>query len=307
MKHFQESFWEQESSAEFLFNQGGPYWHLYTPGHYQQTIFTSEEDFIAGMNITARTAFQSPRVGIYVHALMNNHVHFIMEGAEEDCMEFFNRFKTNLHTYFYRRSRVVDLSEFNYSLAAINNLKSMRNEIVYVGRNGYLARKDCCPFTYLWGSGWMYFNSLRDDLIMVPFASLGVKEKREICKSKDIDLPPGTMMFKGMIDCMSYCQIRKGERFFRDTHHYFNLLSKNWEAYSVIAKQIGERQVLTDEELYSAVVAICVKEYNQKSPSILNSAQKVELARKMKMDYNASNRQICNILNIKLANLDMLG
>lgn len=35
---------------------------------------------------------------------------------------------------------------------------------------------------------------------------------------------------------------------FRDAHQYFNLLSKNYEAYSEEARRLGDIVVLTDEE-----------------------------------------------------------
>lgn len=307
MKDSKKNFWESENHADFLFRQGGPYWHLYTPGLFQQTIFTSEEDFIFGMNLIGRCALFFPTIEIYVHTLMNNHLHFILSGRKELCLDFFARIKNGINTYLYKRGRPIDLDGFCCTLTEIEDLKAIRNEIVYVARNGYLVRKDCTPFSYFWGSGWMYFNPLRIDAPRRSYKSMTIREKREICKSKEIEIPEGVNTVKGMIDPLSYVKITKGEQFFRDAHHYFNLLSKNWEAYSSIAKQIGDNIMISDEELYSVVVAKSLKEFNQKRPSLLTVRQKHEMIQMMRDEYNASVRQISNILNIKPTDMEMLG
>jgi len=307
MNDFKKEFWESENRAEFLFAQGEPYWHLYTPGQYQQIIFATDEDFVYGMNLIARCALTSTEIRIYVHTLMNNHLHIILSGRKEACIGFFGRIRNHLITYFYKRERVVDLSGFHCSLAPIPDLRAMRNEIVYVARNGYLVRKECTPFTYLWGSGWAYFNDLRGDAPRIEYDKLTIREKRVLCKSKDIELPKGVKICKGMIDPLCYVSISEGESFFREAHHYFNLLSKNWEAYSEIARQIGENLMVTDQELYSAVVARSLREFNQKRLSLLTVEQKRKMAAIMREDFNASPRQISNILNIKEAQIGMLG
>ena len=85
---------------------------------------------------------------------------------------------------------------------------------------------------------------------------------------------------------------------FRDPHHYFNMLSKNWEAYSEIAKRLGDTITITDEEMYGAVCALSTKEFGCKNPRLLSPENKVMLARRMKSEYNASSKQIRSILKL---------
>ena len=63
---------------------------------------------------------------------------------------------------------------------------------------------------------------------------------------------------------------------------------------------------LTDEEMYAAISAICMKRYNVKQPSLLSGQHKVEMARCMHDEYNASKRQIRSILKITAELLDEL-
>jgi hypothetical protein len=63
---------------------------------------------------------------------------------------------------------------------------------------------------------------------------------------------------------------------------------------------------LTDDELYAAISVISRKRYNVAQPSLLPGRDKIELAKCMRNDYNASNRQIRSILKIQAELVDEL-
>ena len=293
-----ETFYNREQEAEFLFNSEGPFWHLYTPGNLTSIIFAESEDLKFAMNLIGQVAVRIPEVEVYTFEVMNNHLHLILAGVEAKCRHLFELLKEKLGRYLRSKGRAIDLARFECSMIRITDLKTLRNEIVYVNRNGYVARHDCTPFSYPWGAGAAFFNPFLSLIPKTPYNDLTIRQKRDICKSKEIDLPGNLMVHDGVILPSSFCAINKAERFFRDPHHYFSMLSKNWEAYSEIAKRLGESIIITDEEMYSAVVALSAKNYGVKNPSLLNPNQKIELAKLIKQDYNASNKQIKNILKL---------
>lgn len=293
-----ETFYNREQEAEFLFNSEGPFWHLYTPGNLNSIIFTDDKDLKFAMNLIGQVAARVPEVEIYTFEVMNNHLHFILAGEEAKCRYFFELLKEKLGRYLRVKGRSIDLSGFECSMIRIPDLKTLRNEIVYTNRNGYVARHDCTPFSYPWGAGACMFNPFLNLIPKTEYSALTIRQKREICKSKDIDLPGNLMVHSGVILPSSYCAIKKAEQLFRDPHHYFNMLSKNWEAYSEVAKRLGDTVVITYEEMYSAVAALSAKNYGVKNPSFLNPNQKIELAKLIKHEYNASNKQIKNILKL---------
>lgn len=136
--------------------------------------------------------------------------------------------------------------------------------------------------------------------------SLSVRYRRSICHSKETTMSDRIKVLNDIIIPTSYCYICDGERFFRDAHHYFNLLSKNYEAYSEISKKLSDSIFLSDEEIFSVVCAISVKDYAVKQPSLLSSTDKIEIAKKMHFDYNASNKQIQRILKLDVAIIESL-
>ena len=293
-----ETYFDKEQEAEYLFNSNGPFWHMYTPGNMTSIIFSQEEDFIFGMNLIAQAAAKFPDVKIYTFEIMNNHLHFILSGEEYRCRQMFCKIKERLNRYLKTKGLAPDFSRFDCSLVRITDLKMLRNEIIYVNRNGYVARHDCTPFTYPWGAGAAFFNNIIRLIPSTRYSELTIRQKREICKSKDIDLPGDLKVYNGVILPSSYCILKKAEQMFRDPHHYFNLLSKNWEAYSEIAKRLGDTITITDEEMYGAVCALSTKEFGCKNPRLLSPENKVMLARRMKSEYNASSKQIRSILKL---------
>lgn len=288
------NFARQEDYCEYLFNSLGPFWHVCTPGNLQECIFVNDSDYRVGVNSAALT--KGPVV-IYASTVMSNHLHDIVGGERDKVLDAFERRKRLIQRYVKGTGRSVDLKHFNSSLIPIESLKVLRTEIVYVHRNGYLAHPSYTPFSYPWSSGRHYFNPGLD-ADGVPFASLPYKSKRMLCRGRILPLPDDWIIKDGIISFKSFVDIQCGERFFRDSHQYFSLLSKNYEAYSETAKRLGELIFLTDDELFSAVCSLCLKTYGQSRPSALAPDEKLSVAVEMKKRYNASNGQIRRILRL---------
>ena len=58
--------------------------------------------------------------------------------------------------------------------------------------------------------------------------------------------------------------------------------------------------------MYSAVCMLCMKLYDVKNPAQLTTKDRIEMARRIKQDYNASNRQIRSILKLDKTTVDQL-
>lgn len=299
------SFSEKESLCEFRFRERGPLWHLTTPGMFQEVLFINDNDFKYGMSLTAICAAESGVI-IIAHTVMGNHVHDIVEGTRQSCILFMSRQRERLQRYLKGQGREVGLSAFECDPIPITGLKMLRNEIVYVHRNGYVVNPSYTPFSYLWGTGPYYFNPLARTDDGVPFSSLAYKQRREVFHGRIHDLPEGYRFRNGMMYPPSYCDIEAGEMMFRDAHQYFSLLTKNGEAYSEEARRFGDTVVLTDEEMYPAMLAECRKRFGIRKPSELSLKEKVEVAKIMHNDYAASNSQIQRILNLDLQTVNSL-
>ena len=299
MKDFIENdrakFARREEECEFLFNSQGPFWHLCTPGTEQEIIFATPSDYEVG--VTSAAVSLDETVRMLAMAVMSNHLHDILAGARDRCLSYFDHRMQRIKRYLTRSGRKVDLHNFSPILIPIESLSALRNEIVYVNRNGYVAHSRHTPFSYPWSSGMYYFNPAACSG-GIPYDFLPYESKRKVTHSRIMELSDDYRVKNDMIHIPSFVRIHEGEAFFRDAHHYFSLLSRNYEAYGEVAKRLGDQVFLTDDELFSAVCTICRKEYGQTRPAALAPNEKITIAVQMKQSFNATNGQIRRILRL---------
>ena len=301
-----QPFYIKESQCEYRFNNNGPFWHLFTPGATTEILFVNNDDFKYVMNLMGIGAVKFPDIRIITFEVMDNHLHIIIAGKKIRCFALFDFMKLRLNRYMKNSKRIVDLSGFNASLIPIDNLTALRNEIVYVNRNGYLASSQFTPYTYPWGAGYLFFNKISDYIHTVSYNSLTIREKFSICRSKDIELTENIRIVDNVIMPSSYCHVSEAEQYFIDAHQYFAFLSKKYEAYSEVAKRLKDTIFMSDAELYPAICHLCFKRYNINHPTLLSAAAKIEVAKLMHSEYNATNNQIRRILKLDNSYIESL-
>ncbi len=289
----------REENCEDEFLSKGPFWHLCTPGERQEMIFKTEEDYKFGVTSSALALHETNESGrsvkLYAFAVMSNHIHELLSGAKEDCLEYFRIRKAKLKRGL---SSDLDLSSFECRLIEINSLKHFRYEIAYINRNGFVNNPRETPFSYEWSSGRYYFNPVSREIPLIKATQLAYREKQRVLRSRASSASENLLVYDGYVSPLCFCEISNGEAMFQTAHKYFSYISKSVEAYSSIAKELGDRIFLNDEEMFSVVYRKSRELYNADSPKLLPKEQKLELARMMHYSYNASNTQIQRILKL---------
>ena len=296
---------QREQNCEFLFLNGGPYWHLCTDGRSVEIICDSDEDYKYVMNAIAICAALF-KVRILTFQVMSNHLHMILEGKEQECLNLFKELKRRIKRHCMKKERFISLERFEAKLLPIDNLKSLRYEIAYTNRNGYLVNYNHTPFSYPWGSGYLYFNPMSKSATSVHFGDLTRDEKLKLCRSRLVNLPDNYLIEDGMVMPESICAIEYGESMFRDAHQYFSIVSKNYEAYSVIAKNLGDDIFLSDDEMFAVVSLLSKKASGDSRAALLPINTKLEIAKKLRRDYNASEGQIQRMLRLDRSDIKEL-
>lgn len=305
-----KTFGELERICEYNFKEAqreyGHFWHVCTPGHLSEILNISEDDFKFAVSNVAISAYESGLV-VITDAQMSNHLHAILGGPLEQCFVFIDSFRFRLAKHIQETGRIVDLSRFECKdPIQITDLEMMRKEVAYVNRNGFVADRRYLPFTYPWGSGHLYFNTVASKATGTPYNDAPFKEKRRLCCRRVVEMPENYMISDGMILPSSYADYKLGESFFRDAHHYLNEVTKKVESYSASAQRLGDKTVLGAEEMYYAVKTICEREYNISQPAMIAPSDKITLANTMKFKYHASNAQIRMILKLSEQEVDSL-
>ena len=259
------SFGERERSCETTFQNCLPCWHTYTSGKETPVIFVNDNDLALVMNIIAQAAYLfSGKVVIIAFAVMNNHLHFVLSGDAHWINEMMSFILKRIKRAFGLNKPPTITSK------PIEDVQSMRNHIVYVHRNGYVANHNYTPFSYPWGSGTYYYMPERTGTAFADVSSIGNRSM------------------------------------FRDAHHYFSMVSKNVEAYAGIAVDIDDGEFLTDQELFSQIQKVIREKYRLGSVRELSNAQKLDLARTLHYDYRSSNGQIRRVLGLSQYDVDQL-
>ena len=301
-------FSQKEQACGYTFNNNGPFFHLCTPGKYTELLCETDEDYKFLVTLIAIAA-SCAGVTVITFAVMSNHLHVLLAGPEHACRAFFDLIKKKLKRYCSSKQRYVNLSGFECKLIPVESLRQIRIEIAYIHRNAYLASDRYLPFSYPWSAGYLFFNPMVRNKDGVPYNSLAQREKREVCRGRALELPEQFIIRDGMILPDSFCAVRFAEALFRDAHQYFSMISKNYEAYSEVAKALGDDVFLNDEEMFVVLQLQCRKQFGTESrPAMLPQKDKLALAGWMKQNYNASIGQMQRMLRLdKTALEEMFG
>ena len=297
------SYIESERMCEATFLNEGRWWRLYTPGNLTSLIFASDDDYRFAMNLMARCLTEFPALKVVAFEIMSNHLHIVLCGDESIINEFFALYRKRLKRYLTTKVQGRLSNQFQMSLKPVNDLKALRDVIVYVNRNGYVVCPSHTPFSYPWGTGRYYFNDVQITKRLSDVTDIGI---RRMFRSRNPHLPCDFRIIDGHVTPPEYCAIKLGMAMFRDAHQYFYMVSKNIEAYEMLAAELDDGEFLTDSELFPQVVKIVKSGYNAATLRDLSQAQKLELARKLRCDYRSSNRQIRRVLGLSQYEVDSL-
>lgn len=202
------SFSEKESICERIFISNGPYWHLYTDGTKMQNIFRCEDDFKTGMWILAASLHISKGVKALTFELMGNHIHLILAGEREDCINAFEIFAAKLRLAFPKRQCAIDWSKFKMDILPIETLQALRNEIIYANRNAFVTNSAYTPDSYPWGGGCAYFCSWLRHLRPSPLGELPILTQRALLHTKNITPLAAIREINSIPFIPSFCDIK---------------------------------------------------------------------------------------------------
>lgn len=296
-----KTFAFEESRCELLFRGLRPCWHLYTPENYN-VILQGPNDYKVAMTLLALCSLCFPSVKILTFQWMSNHLHIVLSGTPEDIARLFEMLKQYLGQYLKRLGR-SGLGDWKYKIREAGDLKDIRNVIAYTNRNGFIVHQDTTPFSYPWGANRYFFNPEADLRFESCAEAIRQKTIRQVTHAHRFDSFVGKPFLDGIIPPPVFCDIKTAQGLYRSAQHYFWMVSKNVEGMKGIAEQIGESIYYTDDDLFFVILKICREKYGVEKASLLTASAKVEIARQLHFEYNASAKQVARLLKLDLAML----
>ena len=298
------TFREKENRCRRSFESGGPYWHIYTAGMDTSLLFTTEDEYVFAMNVVAQAAVECNGLKIITFEIMGNHIHILAEGSRADLQEAFTYMRKRLARGLKDTHPDGLPEKFQPEFKEVTELDALRNTIVYINRNGFVADSSHTPYSYPWGAGGYFFG--QNLQLTARFEDISNVLRRQMFRGRVPKIPEDWPVSGGYILPSAYCHIHFGKALFRDAHHYFAMLSKNVEAYAELAVELDDGEFLTDNELFTRLKSILQSDYAVLAVRDLTGPQKYDLARRMRRDFRSSNGQIRRVLALTQHEVDTL-
>ncbi|MCQ2187141.1 MAG: hypothetical protein MJY73_02215 [Bacteroidales bacterium] len=284
-------------------NQKPHYFHCATKGLPNDLLFGSEKAFIAGMNRIAVCYLKMQRkspVLIIAFCLMDNHLHFILHGTEEDCMSFMQLYK-KLTEMWLAKHPEEGLPGKNWEIGIwlIPDQEHLIEKIVYVLRNPMAAGQPFTPITYRWSSGGLLFSDKSFVLNASHFAKEMTGNQQRLAFFTREQIPDNWLVMPdGIIWPGNYTQYQRAERAFRNVWQFMFELSQKVE--EKVNLEIEEDYIsLPDNEIREKAVALSMQMFNRDRISDLSVLQRQRLGKELKRQVRTSTKQIARIVHIR--------
>lgn len=259
------------------------FYHICTQGLPRADIFYSEEDYIFGMNGIPLFAHIFD-VRILAFCLMSNHVHFVVNGKENNCKAFIMNYKRRL-------SFIADVSSADVCMKAVLTEDYLKRVIAYVLRNPVDAELPGLPYYYKWSSAKAYFNPERH-MQGRRFSTLTAREARKILHSHH-SLPEDYIIdHSGLIDPKNYVDYKAVEDLFNYIGSFMFYLSRNEKMEMELTSEKLRKSKYTDKELRASVQELCESLFRVHSPDDLSIENRYTLAIRLRKRYGLGPKQL---------------
>ena len=257
------------------------------------------------MNLIPR-CLKSADARALAFCLMDNHVHFVLEGSMEKCKRFMTSYKRALLS-FLNRWRKRNISETMVpGIVRVDNTDNLLTVIAYVLRNPIAAGINYLPQDYLWSSASAYFRlggATHDDSCR-RISFLSFREKKKYFKDFHGYPTLWTMDKNGMILPENYVEVKEVEKLFFSVRRYLHRLATNKEMEINLTMMQNIR--MNDTDLRKEAAKVCMDTFGTTSVDILDYRQKLLICKILRKRLGAGSRQLGRIMHLDPANIKNL-
>lgn len=282
-------------------------YHVCTKGLTKGLWFYDNQDFISGMNAVPVCGVLTG-ADVWCFCLMDNHVHFILRGDEEQCIRFireFKRLRSRQLAMRYGCDRTIVGADI--SLNVIGDENYLRKAVAYVLRNPMAAGIAVLPTDYKWSSAGVYFSGWRS--LAGDYCRLGDMsdmKKRKLFKTR-VHLPDDYLVDNsGVIFPGSYVDCQSVERLFNSPRKLLYYLSSTNDMEIELDCGILQKARYKDSELMASLENLCLEKFRGRKYSSLKIEDRYMLARELRKRYGVSPKQIARVAELDYERLKLM-
>ena len=195
------------------YSDSAAYYHVCTDGNALDWMFNDNDDFIAGINRIGICKLIS-NVLIIAYVLMDNHVHFVLEGTLSQCKKFLLQYKVltgKWNSKKYKTSNPLRL--LPSQLILIHDEEQLLETIAYLDRNAIVAGFQYLPQEYQWGSARFIFKDESNSNINTRLIKeLNLKERHQLLNTWHKIPDNWRVLPNGMIDPQCFLEVNQVEK-----------------------------------------------------------------------------------------------
>lgn len=279
-------------------------WHFTIDGDAAGIIYYDSLDFIDGMN-RVYTLYKSFPVVVLAFVLMDTHFHFVLYGPFDVCNKFVHEYvrRTSM-SLAHRHGESQKLGCVDISHQVVDDDRYLKTVICYTIKNPTVAGLPYTPWEYPWSSGPLYFRSpgtwtspawlKEDNTSSVPKL---YRERRAILHNPSVDCNEarmvGPVVFPG-----DYVRTDIVEAIFKSPKSYLYFLGSSKEVEVDSRGGIISHLSIPIQEMRENRKRVAMELFGQADLRMLNTTQRVRLAKVLKSRYNSSLKQISRLCGL---------
>ena len=291
------------------------YYHCATKGFEDSILFSSNDSFIAGMNRVGLCRLLCPDIIIISFVLMDNHVHFILHGTNNECKVFMSQFKRLTEIWLHHNDSNEKTKQWEIGCWQIQNREKLMEKICYVLRNPLAAGMRILPTNYAWGSGPLMFSCGLNDINrqgmcmihgqLAEIGKISEYQRRKMFGTK-LNIPENWMVNSdNLIWPGSYVAYKYAENIFGSIQNFmFELNKKNED--SINQEMYGAQISLHDNDVLRIARSASEDIFGLSDINILSIDQRLDLIRYLRKRYGTDIKQLGRLLHIKSVDLQQI-
>lgn len=275
---------------------GKGYYHLSTDGWKDGKLFYTDGQYAHGMTLMGLLSLRFA-LTIYDFTLMDNHVHLLLSGTGAASVCAFDYLKHKISARLVKDGFPPLPQDYFFKLTPVKDEEQMRVNYLYIDRN-ILERGVCLPGGYPWGAAYLHHAPLSAQLQGIPAGRL---HKRELMSLTDshAQVPP-SWEFHPELGLLPGSWINRVLflKLFPSPKDYQTRLTKDYEAFVRLGRQLDEKVVLTANEIKEIARTVAREMFGGKRISDLSNGEKAKMCLHLQEKYCLDQEQIALVLSM---------
>lgn len=292
--------------------EGIGYFHLCSPGEEGKNFIKTRDDHFAAFNLVGVCAAEyENEVFVLSFSIEDSHPHLLLRGTRRGCELFASRYSKKYSRHIVSSRGNSDGVVINIDVIPVTDEEYLMRTGAYTIIQPTKDGKKVMPYDFLFGTGSMYFRSLRHIPIWLVSESgevlkpqrigeLSRKQRNKLLFCKKESVPDDWLICQGFLLPSNYVRVDLFENIYK-THNCFRAFCSltNRQLQEMLARTAEYRGITMDDfEARTVCGQACRQLFGTADTRRLDCRQRLTLAQRMRREYHLSFRQLSTLVHL---------